>query len=67
MGLQGPFPATLEIESKIEGEALLSALGALKRQYELLAEGCDTCNGWQIEADRFDRLYAKVLRACGDD
>jgi hypothetical protein len=57
MGLRGPFPATAEIETEEEGWALLEALGSKKRCYVKDSP----------KYLLFDKLYARVLSACGDD
>lgn len=69
MGLQGPFPATLVIETAEEGERLLAACSMLKNHYRRRApEGLASEEA--ADATEFkvlDALYSKVLMACGDD
>ena len=60
MGLKGPFPATLSIETEEEGWSLLEALSEVKRRRENFYQDLEG-------AKKFDKLYAKVLSACGDD
>lgn len=59
MGLQGPFPAILEIETEDEGWALLRALATATKHAKFYKD--------DERAERSDKLYAKVLFACGDD
>ena len=56
--LQGPFPAILSILDEDEGYLLLAALGSAKRRAE---------SEYPEEAREYDKLYTKVLMACGDD
>ena len=59
VGLQGPFPATLEIKTEDEAVMLLAALSAQKQHYLDI--------GKPLHAKVFDELYARVVMACGDD
>lgn len=62
MGLQGPFPATLEILTEAEGWDLLGALGHMVHTYTVRGDTLSL-----KKALKYDKLYAKVLKACGDD
>lgn len=60
MGLVGPFPATLEIRTEEEGWLLLEALSEVKRRREHFYQDVE-------KARKFDKMYTRVLMACGDD
>lgn len=57
MGLQGPFPTAVNIEDEEEGLALLAAVA---RQMRCYVDGSD-------HHKMLDKLYARILMACGDD
>ena len=60
MGLQGPFPASIEFNEE-EAWLLLGALARSQRLYE------STFGRDDPEAKKYDKLYAKILMGCGDD
>jgi len=62
MGLTGPFPCTVTVESEEEGWLLLSAITHLKRTSEWAAHRDATTKMKLLET-----LYTRVLMACGDD